>query len=178
MSKPKEVETTAKRGGKISKPAALKPGHNVTNFDCEREPINKWLKTRAKKATETDTARTYVICRGTKRVIGFYALAAGAVARESAPGALRRNVPDPIPVIILAMLGVHKDEKGQGLGEDLLSDATRRALQAARIIGARALLIHALDPAAAKYYRDRNFSQLAGEETFYMTMKELREALA
>jgi GNAT superfamily N-acetyltransferase len=175
----KESDAKPKRSGKISKPAALKAGHSITNFDCGREPINKWLKTRAKAASENDTARTYVVCRGSKRVIGFYALAAGAVERASAPGSLRRNIPDPIPVIILAMFGVDKDEQGQGLGQDLLNDAIRRALQAARIIGARALLIHALDAAAAKFYRDRNFAQFsAREETYYITMRELRDALA
>jgi GNAT superfamily N-acetyltransferase len=169
----------ATRSANISKPAALKPGHDVDHFDCERDLINNWLKNRAKKASETDTARTYVVCRGQRRVIGFYALAAGAVERDSAPGPLRRNMPDPVPVVILAMFGVHKDEKGQGIGQDLLSDAMRRTLQAARIIGARALLIHALDAAASKYYKGLNFAAFdASEETFYITMKEIRDALA
>lgn len=167
----------ARSDSKISKPAALKPGHDVSAFDCGREPINAWLKIRAKKAGESDTARTYVVCRG-RRVIGFYALAAGAVERAAAPGALRRNSPDPIPVIILAMFGVDRAEQGRGLGQDLLSDAIKRALQAARIIGARALLIHALDAAAAKYYRERGFAQMGAEgETFFVTMRELREGL-
>jgi GNAT superfamily N-acetyltransferase len=176
----KEVEPRrAKRSGKISKPAALKPGHDVAGFDCGRDLINNWLGTRAKKAGENDTARTYVVCRGTKRVIGFYALAAGAVDRDSAPGPLRRNAPDPIPVIILAMFGVDSAEQGQGIGQDLLSDAMRRTLQAARIIGARALLVHTLDAAAAKYYQERNFAPLdAQKETFYITMREVRDALS
>jgi GNAT superfamily N-acetyltransferase len=172
------VGEKAKRSGRISRPTALKPGHDVSSFDCEHERITSWLRERAKTAGDNDTARTYVVCRGSKRVIGFYALAAGAVERSSAPGTLRRNVPDPIPVIILAMFGVDKSEKRQGIGEDLLHDAMRRALQAARIIGARALLIHALDPAAAKYYRDRNFRPFDDKEaTFYISMKEIRDAM-
>ena len=166
------------RGGCITKPAALKPGHDVSSFDCERDRMTSWLGERAKNATESGTARTYVVCRGSRKVIGFYALAAGAVERGSAPGALRRNVPDPIPVIILAMFGVDKNEKRQGIGEDLLNDAMRRALQAARIIGARAMLIHALDAAAARYYRERNFRAFdEKEETFYISMREIRDAI-
>jgi GNAT superfamily N-acetyltransferase len=169
-----------RKGGaaRITKPAALKPHHEVSEFDCGRDRITSWLRERAKKASESDTARTYVACRGARRVIGFYALAAGAVERGAAPGALRRNAPDPIPVIILAMLGVDKTEKGQGIGQDLLSDAMRRALQAARIIGARALVIHALDAAAARFYRERNFRPFdEREETFYLSMKEIRDGM-
>jgi GNAT superfamily N-acetyltransferase len=163
---------------RITKPAALRPGHDVSSFDCERDRITSWLTERAKKASESDTARTYVVCRGTRRVVGFYALAAGAVERSAAPGALRRNAPDPIPAIVLAMLGVDKSEKGRGIGQDLLSDAMRRALQAARIIGARALVIHALDAAAARYYRERDLRPFdPSEETFYMSMKEIRDAM-
>jgi GNAT superfamily N-acetyltransferase len=168
---------TPKRRGKISKPAALKQGHDLGAFDCERDAINNWLRNRAKRA-EGDTGRTYVVCRGPKKVIGFYALAAGAVEHNKAPGALRRNAPEPIPVIILAQFGVDREEKRQGIGADLLSHAMRRALQAAKIIGARALLIHALDAAAAQYYRSHNFRPLDERgETFYLSMKEMRDAL-
>jgi GNAT superfamily N-acetyltransferase len=174
------AKSKAKRSGRITKPAVLKAGHNVVGFGCGRDQIDNWLKNRAKKATENDTARTFVVCRGTKRVIGFYALAAGAVAHESTPGSLSRNTPDPIPVIILARLGVHEDEQGHGIGRDLLNDAMRRALRAARIIGARALLIHALDSDAAKFYESHNFKRLKAPEdtTFFITMKEIRDALS
>lgn len=172
-------QAAAKQSARISKPAALKAGHDVAGFACGRAQIDDWLKNRAKKAIESDTARTYVVCRGTRRVVGYYALAAGAVARESAPSALSRNAPDPVPVIILARLGVHEDEQGRGIGRDLLADAMRRALQAARIIGARALLIHALDAEAARFYAGLGFARLKGPEetTFFVTMKEMRDAL-
>jgi GNAT superfamily N-acetyltransferase len=173
-------KAAAKRSAKITKPTALKAGHDVAGFTCGRAQIDDWLKNRAKKAIESDTARTYVVCRGTKRIVGYYALAAGGVAREGAPGALTRNAPDPVPVIILARLGVHQDEQGQGIGRDLLADAMRRALQAARIIGARALLIHALDAEAARFYAALGFARLKAPEetTFFVTMKEMRGALA
>ncbi|HYD89534.1 MAG TPA: GNAT family N-acetyltransferase [Vitreimonas sp.] len=175
----KKQQAVAKQSAKISKPTALKAGHDVAGFSCGRAQIDDWLKNRAKKALESDTARTYVVCRGPKRVIGYYALAAGAVARESASGALSRNAPDPIPVIILARLGVDAGEQGQGIGRDLLADAMRRSLQAARIIGARALLIHALDADAARFYEGLGFARLKAPEetTFFVTMREMREGL-
>ncbi|MGD9981129.1 MAG: GNAT family N-acetyltransferase [Hyphomonadaceae bacterium] len=167
------------RGDRITNPAVLKVGHDVTGFDCGREQLNAWLRDRAKKASENDIARTYVVCRGSKRVVGYYALAAGAVAHASAPGGLSRNTPDPIPVIILARLGVDAREQGQGIGRDLLADAMRRALQAARIIGARALLIHALDADAATFYEALGMKRLKAPEeaTFFITMKEMRAGL-
>ncbi|HVY41693.1 MAG TPA: GNAT family N-acetyltransferase [Hyphomicrobiaceae bacterium] len=168
----------AAKGGRISKPAALKAGHDLSLFDCERDEINTWLKEKARHALEADTARVYVVCRGAKKVIAFYALAAGGVARNEAPGALRRNCPDPIPVIILAMLGVDKSEKGQGIGQDLLSDAMRRSIQAAKIIGARALLVHALDAKTAEYYVEHGFRAFDSKaETLFLSMKAIREHL-
>ncbi len=163
---------------RIGKPTALKATHDFRAFDCGRDEISSWLSNWARDATESDTARVYVVCRGPKKVIGFYALAAGGVARSEAPGALRRNCPDPIPVIILAMLGVDKTEQKQGIGQDLLSDAMRRALQAAKIIGARALLVHALDTKTAGYYVERGFRPFdEKQETLFLAMKHIREHL-
>jgi GNAT superfamily N-acetyltransferase len=166
------------RGGKLSKPATLKLGHVLSDFDCGRDEVSSWLKTRARKAAENDTARTYVVCRGPKKVVGYYALAAGAVSQTEAPGALRRNTPEPIPVIILALLGVDRSEQGKGIGKDLLADAMRRAIQAAKIIGARALLIHALDGNAANFYIEHGFQAFDEKaETLYLAMKTIRDAL-
>ena len=72
-------------GGRVSRPAVLKPGHDLSHFDCGRDQITNWLKQRARKAAESDTARTYVVCRGTKRVVGFFSVAAGAVAHAVTP---------------------------------------------------------------------------------------------
>lgn len=165
------------RGG-LRGPAVLGPRHDLSAFDCGREPITTWLQSRARDAVEADTARVYVVCRGTRKVVAFYALAAGSVARSEAPGALRRNSPDPIPVIILAVLGADKAEQGRGLGQDLVSDAMRRALQASKIIGARALLVHALDARTADFYLQLGFKPFSGEmETLFLAMKSVRQHL-
>jgi GNAT superfamily N-acetyltransferase len=164
--------------GPIRTPVVLKAGHDLGSFDCGREEITRWLKTRARDAIEADTARVYVVTRDAKKVVAFYALAAGGVARSDAPGALRRNSPDPLPIIVLAVLGVDKAEQGQGLGQDLLSDAMRRALQASKIIGARALLVHALDAKTAEFYQQHGFRPFAGAaETLFLAMKAIRQHL-
>lgn len=89
--------------------------------------------------------------------MGYYALAAGAVSREHAPGRIRRNAPDPVPVIVLGRLAVHVDMPRRGIGRGLLKDAVLRTLQASEQVGARALLCHAIDDAAKAFYLKHGF---------------------
>lgn len=164
--------------GRLTKPAALKAGHDLGGFDCGRAEITDWLLKRALKAAETDTAKTYVVCRGTKRVVAYCSLAAGGVVCDEAPSALARNAPDPIPVIILARVGVTASEQRRGLGRALIAEAMRRAAQASRIIGARALLVHALDEGLATYYETLGFRRVGeGAQTLYLPMKVVRDGL-
>ena len=97
------------------------------------------------------------MCDGQQNVVGYYALAAGAVSHAHAPGRIRRNMPEPIPVIVLARLAVHVDRVGQGIGQGLLKDAVRRTLQASEQVGARALLCHATDDVAKAFYLKHGF---------------------
>ena len=92
------------------------------------------------------------------RVAGYYSLAAGSVTRETAPGRVRRNVPDPVPVVVLGRLAIDQDYQGQGLGRALLRDAILRVLQAADIIGVRAILVHALSEEAKRFYEECGFT--------------------
>jgi GNAT superfamily N-acetyltransferase len=172
-------QTKRQPPARLTRPAPLKLAHNVDTFDCGRDVISVWLKKQAKKASLTDTARTFVVCRG-RRVVGFYSLAAGGVDRSGASGRLARNSPDPIPVFILARLGVHSEEQGNGLGQSLVADAMKRSLLGARHIAARALLVHALDAEAARFYKQHGFAPLSeiAETTLYITLKEIRDALS
>ncbi len=89
--------------------------------------------------------------------VGFYALASAAVERADAPGRVRRNMPDPVPVILLARLAIDAKHQGQGLGAQLLRDAITRVVAAAKIIGVRALLVHALHEQARAFYAHFDF---------------------
>lgn len=101
--------------------------------------------------------RCYVVCGEESRVVGYCALTAGAVSHESVPRRGRRNMPDPIPAIVLGRLAVHADMAGQGIGQGLLNDAVQRALQTAEQVGVRALLCHAIDDAAKAFYIKHGF---------------------
>lgn len=137
--------------GGLSPPAPLAGEHDIEPFDCGEALLDAWLKRRARANQASGASRTYVVCEG-RRVVAYSALASGAVAIAAASGRVRRNMPDPIPMIVLGRLAVDRSWQGRGLGRALLRDAIERSIQAAGIVGARGLLVHALNPAAKRFY--------------------------
>jgi GNAT superfamily N-acetyltransferase len=135
---------------KLSEPVPLSADHDLSAFDCGEPVLNDWLKQRAAK-NESRFSRTYVVCEGA-RVVGYYCISAGAVKRAAAPGKLRSNAPNLIPVSIIGRLAVSRTHCGRGLGADLLSDALRRIALASQSIGIGAVLVQAKDEAAKRFY--------------------------
>jgi GNAT superfamily N-acetyltransferase len=163
-------------------PVALTPAHAGSGFDCGRPSLNQWLAQRALRNQATGASRTYVVCElapsGGARIVGYYALASGAVAAKAATGRLRRSMPDPIPVVLLARLAVDLRHQGRGLGRALLKDAARRVLTAADAIGIRGLLAHALDDAARGLYAHLGFDPSPLDPlTLMITLSDLRAEL-
>jgi GNAT superfamily N-acetyltransferase len=140
----------------ISAPEPLTEHHQLAEFDSGEPSLDDWLERRAIRNQSSDASRTYVVCDA-QAVIGYYCLAAGAIGHSEAPSALRRNRPDPIPVLVLGRLAIHKAHQQAGIGTALLSDAIRRAVQASEIAGVTALLVHALSENAKRFYRSRGF---------------------
>ena len=134
----------------------LAEAHRLDSFRCGKPELEFWLKQRARKNQLEAASRTFVVCAGNE-VVGYYALSAGAVLHETVPGNVRRNMPEPIPVAVLGRLAVHSDWNGQGIGAGLLKDAVRRAARLAEEIGIRALLCHAIDENAKKFYLHHGF---------------------
>lgn len=135
---------------RLSAPAPIAASHDLSRFDCGDPQLNQWLRRRA-LTNESRFSRTYVVCDG-ERVAAFYCVSAGSVQRAEAPGKLRRNAPDTIPVSIIGRLAVDRDYAGKGLGADLLADALRRIALAAQTIGIGAVLVQAKDDAARTFY--------------------------
>jgi predicted N-acetyltransferase YhbS len=138
---------------------ALRGEHRIDEFASGVPALDGWLHQTARIAAAAGTSATYVLCRG-EHVVGYYALAMGSVAHEAAPLRLRRGMPDPVPVIVLARLAVDTAERGAGLGGDLLIDALRRCVRGAREFGARAVVVDAIDENAAAFYRHFDFLEL------------------
>ena len=158
-------------------PETLNPDHILENFDCGNDTLNQWLRDRVMKNETSGASRTYVVCYQ-NHVIAFYTLATGAVVCRHAPGRIRRNMPDPIPVMILGRLAVDLDWQKKGLGGDLLTDAAKRTLQAADIAGIRALVVHALSEDAKQYYEQFGFQPSPTDPLDLMiTLKDVQKNL-
>lgn len=140
----------------LQAPTPLTEAHRVESFRCTEPVLENWLKQRARRNQQEGASRCYVVCAG-EDVVGYYALAAGAVSHVQAPGHVRRNMPDPIPVVVLGRLAVHVDWAGQGIGAGLLKDAVLRALRLSQEMGIRALLCHAIDEDAKRFYLHHGF---------------------
>ncbi|WP_369979132.1 GNAT family N-acetyltransferase [Xanthomonas bundabergensis] len=141
----------------LTAPGPLNDGHRLDDFACSAPELTRWLLQRARQNQVSGASRCFVVCDEQQRVVGYYALAAGVVAHEDAPGRIRRNMPNPVPVIVLGRLAVHVDWVGQGIGKGLLKDAVQRTLQVCEQVGARALLCHAFDEAAKAFYLKHGF---------------------
>ena len=142
--------------GILSAPENLRADHDLSEFTCGEPSLNDWLRRRAFRNEASGASRTYVVCVG-QRVVGYYALAVGAVAHAGAPGGVRRNMPDPVPVMVIGRLAVDEGFQGLGIGPGLLRDAALRTLQAAEIAGIRAILVHAISERARRFYVDCGF---------------------
>ncbi|QGM99473.1 GNAT family N-acetyltransferase [Methylocystis parvus] len=159
----------------LSTPAALTDRHIAESFDCGVAVLNDWLRRRAMPNQLTGASRTFVISRD-ERVVGYYALAAGAIASHEAPSRLSRNMPDPIPVFILGRLAVDRSEQGRMLGSLLLRDAIIRTRAAAEFGGIAGLLVHALSVEAKRFYMHRGFVESPSRPmTLLARLKDIKE---
>ena len=161
----------------ISAPEKLEPNHDLSSFDSGTPVLDDWLRRRALPNQESGASRTYVVC-AERRVVGYYALAAGAVAQAEATGRTRRNMPDPVPVMVIGRLAIDSSYQGRGLGRALLRDAVLRTMQAADIAGIRAVLVNAISEEAKRFYERCGFQPSPVDPmTLMITMRDAGQAL-
>ena len=138
-------------------PQPLTAVHRVNDFACGESSLDEWLKRRALNNQQSGASRTFVVVDEANQVLGYYALAAGAVAHQLATGAVRRNMPDPVPVLVLGRLAVDSRAQGIQLGAGMLQDAVSRAMTVSQNTGVRALLVQALNEQARGFYQHYGF---------------------
>jgi GNAT superfamily N-acetyltransferase len=158
-------------------PEPLTAGHQSGGFDSGTPSLDDWLRRRAMQNQASGASRTFVICDD-DRVVGYYALAASAVAPDAATGRFRRNMPDPVPVAVLGRLAIDKAYQGKGLGRALFRDAALRVLAAADSIGIRGILVHAISDQAKAFYVGLGLEVSPLEPmTLMVTLADLKAAL-
>ncbi len=156
----------------LSEPTLLTASHLVDGFNCGVASLDDWLRRRAMQNQLSGASRTYVVSDGQK-VAGYYCLSSGALALNDAPGAIRRNMPDPVPLAIMGRLAVDTAWQGRGLGVALLQDAVLRTIQAGGILGIRGLLVHAISEAAKAFYEHHGFIASSTQPmTLILSLKE------
>jgi GNAT superfamily N-acetyltransferase len=161
----------------LSPPEPLTDDHQIDGFNSGEPVLDDWLKRRGLANQASGASRTYVVCEG-KRVVAYYALASGAIAQAGVPGRFRRNMPDPIPVVVLARLAVDRTYQGRGLGRAMFRDAARRVAHAADTIGIRGIIVHAISEEARNFYIALGFDPCPGEAmTLVVTLRDLRATL-
>jgi GNAT superfamily N-acetyltransferase len=161
----------------LTTPEPLASHHRIAAFTSGVASLDEWLQRRAAQNQTTGASRTFVVCAD-QEVVGYYALASSAVAPAATPGRFRRNMPDPIPVVVLGRLAVTRSHQGQGLGRAMFQDAARRAIYAAEAIGIRGLLVHALSEDARTFYLRLGLDESPLDPMILMvTLADLRAAL-
>lgn len=161
----------------LKAPERLEPHHLLESFDCGVPSLNDWLKRRARMNEREGASRSYVVCAG-QEVVGYYCLAAGSVCCLDVPGRVRRNMPDPLPVMVIGRLAIHREWHGQGLGRALLRDAAIRTLSAAEVAGVRAILVHALSEEAKRFYIRWGFMESpTNPMTLVITLQDVKKSL-
>jgi GNAT superfamily N-acetyltransferase len=158
-------------------PRAIAPSDSVTDFDCGEPTLNNWITLRALKNEKAGASRTFVSIESESGLVaGYYCLSAGSLAHDEAGPRLRRNTPDPIPIVLIGRLAVDARFKGRGLGASLLQDAVMKGIEASRIVGSRAIVVHALSESAATFYRRFGFTPMPGSSKAMYLLTQDAEA--
>jgi predicted N-acetyltransferase YhbS len=163
--------------GKLTAPVPIEAVHTAENFDCGVSSLNQWIRRQALKNELSGASRTFVVCIE-KEVVGYYALATGSILRQQAPGKISREMPEPIPVMVLARLAVDRTWQESGVGLGLLRDALLRTHNVSMQVGVRALLVHALSEKAKGFYLRHGFAQSPVDQmTLMLNMRDVRQLI-
>ena len=156
--------------GPLGSPEPLASNHDVSRFSSGILTLDSWLRGKARLNEAKGGTRTYVVCDG-DRVVGFYSLAASSVDRRRVSSRVGCGMPDPVPVILLGQLAVDENYRARHLGSDLLVDATGRCLAAAGVVGARAIVVQAIDQRAAAFYAKFGFGPFSDNEPLMLILR-------
>ena len=145
-------------------PVLLTEAHDPSGFNSGEPVLEEWLRRRAWNNQQTAASRTYVVCpTGSQRIVGYFSLSMGQILAQDVTGAMRRNMPNFIPAVVLGRLAIDRARQGQGLGRALLANVVRRSLRASGEVSARLVIVHAISLAAEAFYLRHGFTRLPVE---------------
>ena len=164
----------------LSRPRPIRAGDDCATFDCDEVALDEWVRSRALKNEKTGASRTFVsVDTDSGLVAGYYCLSASSLTHDEATSNLRRNMPQSIPVILIGRLAVDTRFRGMGPGVSLLQEAIRKGVEASRIVGARALVVHAISESAEQFYRRFGFALVPDSaRVMYITMADAEATIA
>lgn len=156
----------------------LRKEHDVSSFDCGNPALTTWLKKYAWTNQQADSAKTYVACQE-NQVAGYYSLTTGSVHKHESPERVAKGLANhPVGVVLLARLAVDAQQQSKGLGKALLCDALQRVEAVADIVGVRAVMVHAIDDVARKFYEHFDFDPSPVDPfQLLLLLKDIRKAI-
>jgi GNAT superfamily N-acetyltransferase len=161
----------------LARPEPLSDLHELDDFISGVSSLDEWLRRRARANQVSGASRTFVVAER-RKVVGYYALASGAIAVASSAGRFRRNMPDPVPVAVLGRLAVDRAQQGRGLGRALFRDCALRVAHAADTIGIRGIVVHAISEQAKAFYQALGFDASPAEPmTLMVTLADIRHLM-
>jgi GNAT superfamily N-acetyltransferase len=161
----------------LSPPAPIEEWHFLDAFESGEPSLDEWLKRRALRNHASGASRVFVLS-SEKTVVGYYCLSASAIAHAVSPKSMRRNMPDPLPALLLGRLAIDRRHHNKGLGAALLRDAMLRSLNIGKDTGVFAVLVHALSESARQFYLSRGFAESPVQPmTLMMTLATMRGIL-
>lgn len=162
----------------FSAPRLLQPDDNFSGFDCGEVSLNLWLRSSAERNNKSGASKTFVtFCND--ELVGYYCLSAASIAHLHAPKSLTRNMPDPLPCVLLGRLAIDDKFKGMGVGAALLKDAMMRVISVSQHTGVVGLLTHPLNTNAKKFYSKYGFVECPGsDDTLILPIKTIAKAIS
>lgn len=158
-------------------PRPISSDDRLDAFDCGKPPLDDFLRRRALN-NEGKASRTFVVRAANGEVVAYYTLAAGAIQLADVPKKLQRNMPNPVPVMVLGRMAVDRRHTGRKLGQGMLREAMQRVLEASTTIGARTLIVHAIDDEAVTFYTRYGFQVFpAGTRTLFLPIETIAKSL-
>ncbi len=163
-----------------SKPESLSQQHDLSAFDCGKEPLTNWLKKHALQSQMSGHTKTMVVTEGDNVVIGYYTYNIISVEhKDSTPERVKKGLAKhPIPVFLIARLARDSKHKGNGLGRRLLRHALKGAAAISDTVPIRAIIVDAIDEKAKAFYSDFDFESYPADSLrMWLLIKDLLKTL-